>query len=157
MIGHCITNCNRIAPQEVNLKEKEHKGKKKTEKEAKKIFVQTKDGRVEQNKENEVINVEESNARMDNNIIAETSNNSKSMSSATKRTGTNNDTAIVGIVDAPSKPLPQQNMFAALVNDDDNCVSPDVPLIQRQNQISDNSNSELNNDGESELNNEGRN
>ncbi|WJX10458.1 hypothetical protein P8452_01179 [Trifolium repens] len=94
---------------------------------------------------------------MDNNIIAETSNNSKSMSSATKRTGTNNDTAIVGIVDAPSKPLPQQNMFAALVNDDDNCVSPDVPLIQRQNQISDNSNSELNNDGESELNNEGRN
>jgi hypothetical protein len=37
------------------LKEKEHKGKKKTEKEAKKIFVQTKDGRVEQNKENEVL------------------------------------------------------------------------------------------------------
>jgi hypothetical protein len=61
LIGHCIANCNRINPQEDNVKEKEQKGKKKIDKEIKKNYVQTKDGRVEQNKSTEVINVEESN------------------------------------------------------------------------------------------------
>jgi hypothetical protein len=140
LIGHCIANCNRINPQEDNVKEKEQKGKKKIDKEIKKNYVQTKDGRVEQNKSTEVINVEESNDKVDDNIVEDPSNNSKFVSSATKKTDT---VDVDDKIEAPSKVVSQQNMFAALVNDVDTLDSPELPLIVTQNQNKDNSNSEF--------------
>jgi hypothetical protein len=129
MIGHYVENCKNLQAQDHNKKEVDNKMKSKLEKpkpRVEKRYVQTNPGSMEQNKANEVVDVDESNHPVEGfksqpvmvDSQASESSKSKSVPQAL---------AVI----SPAH-VEQQNKFSLLVNDD---VEVDQPANEQHDNV----------------------